>query len=123
MPEPDRSSYDRAALQRLLRRRGRRGKAGANSGEPIKGWAEYQSVSLQPTGSPSQFFRWLVLIPTILLASIIAIITIWSMIVAAILIIEGDVRDFQEWIGILLTLTWPFLLVGGVWCYKKLDGD
>lgn len=40
-------------LKRLLRRRGRRGKVGANTGEKVYSWAEYSQVNFTPTGDRS----------------------------------------------------------------------
>ena len=41
-------------LKRLLRRRGRRNKLGANPKTSIKTWAEYSSVEYTPTGESSR---------------------------------------------------------------------
>lgn len=40
-------------LKRLLRRRGRRTKTGANSGEKVYSWAEYGQVNFTPSGHRS----------------------------------------------------------------------
>ena len=53
MPDPDRPTRDRAALQRLLRRRGRRGKAGANPQTETKIHAWHSSYSFRPGSSHS----------------------------------------------------------------------
>ena len=58
MPDPDRPTRDRAALQRLLRRRGRQGKAGANPKTSIKSWAEYSEVNFTPSGDHSGLSRY-----------------------------------------------------------------
>lgn len=42
------------SLRRLLRRRGRRNKLGANPKTSIKTWAEYSSVEYTPTGDSSR---------------------------------------------------------------------
>ena len=53
MPDPDWPTRDRAALQRLLRRRGRRGKAGANPETETKIHAWHSSYSFRPGSSHS----------------------------------------------------------------------
>ncbi|MEZ5998492.1 MAG: hypothetical protein R3B98_07345 [Hyphomonas sp.] len=41
------------ALRRVVRRRDRRRKPGANSGEKVYSWAEYSEVNFTPTGDRS----------------------------------------------------------------------
>lgn len=50
---PDESTERQKTLRRLLRRRGRAGKARANSGASIKGKAEYGNYSFTPSGDAS----------------------------------------------------------------------
>lgn len=53
MPDPDKPTRERAALQRLLRRRGRRGKVGANPETETKIHAWHSSYSFRPGSSHS----------------------------------------------------------------------
>lgn len=48
-------------LRRVLRRRARRYKPGANPGGPIRSWAEYSAVTLSPVGDGS-FVKRIVLL-------------------------------------------------------------
>ena len=53
---------DRESLGRLLRRRARRGKSGANPHTELKSWAEYGRVTLTPGPDRSLTTRWTVII-------------------------------------------------------------
>jgi hypothetical protein len=67
MPDQNRPTQERAALQRLLRRRGRRRKVGANAKTTIKSWAEYNEVNFAPSGDHSRPTRFLVIAIAVLL--------------------------------------------------------
>ena len=80
MPEPDRSSHEHAALQRLLRRRGRRGKSGANTGEETRLYAWHSSYSQQPGSDHSIGVRLLQLFGLLVaLASPFLVALAWSL--------------------------------------------
>ncbi|MEZ5954355.1 MAG: hypothetical protein R3C13_08650 [Hyphomonas sp.] len=58
------------ALKRLLRRRGRRHKTGANSGEKVYSWAEYGQVNFTPSGDRSTM-EWIFGVVAALMALLI----------------------------------------------------
>lgn len=51
----------RAGIAYILRRRKRGRKAGANTGEVVKSWAEYSEVNYTPKGAYSTKWRWLMI--------------------------------------------------------------
>ena len=57
----DEEAERRSAIAYIMRRRKRIGKTRANSGAPVKTWAEYRNVSHTPSGS-SGFWTRLVLL-------------------------------------------------------------
>jgi len=79
VPNPDKPTRDRAALQRLLRRRGRRGKAGANPDTETRLHAWHSSYSFRPASDHSPLTRALSILGVlIVLASPALIALIWA---------------------------------------------
>ncbi len=58
----DAETKRRQSIAYILRRRKRGRKTGANSGAPVKSWAEYSEVSFTPTGSYLRWGRWLIFV-------------------------------------------------------------
>lgn len=76
--DPDKEAKRRHSIAYILRRRKRGRRAGGNSGEVVKSWAEYSEVSFTPTGSYSSgWWRlvWVLALPLAVLAPIIIIAT------------------------------------------------
>ena len=79
MPDPDRPARERAALQRLLRRRGRRGKVGANPETETKIHAWHSSYSFRPSSDHSASSKVLTGFGVLLVLSLpIAMIVFWE---------------------------------------------
>lgn len=87
----------RAAIAYLLRRRKRGRKTGANSGQPVKSWAEYGEVNYTPSGSQLPGWRWLlpVSFPFIVL-------------IPALIIANGQAAQDLYWVG-LHPVAWTML--------------
>jgi hypothetical protein len=114
-------------LKRLLRRRGRRGKTGANSGETVYSWAEYGPVNFTPSGDHSRLGA--------VIGTLLGIGAL--LIVPMIILLSGSaaengfipfIRILDEVIlGILIALVFclpmviPVALIG--WIYARLDGN
>ena len=133
MPDPDKPTRERAALQRLLRRRGRRGKAGANSKAAIKSWAEYSEVNFTPSGDHSRPTRYLVIAIAVLL------LIVFPASLALVQSALSPARTLQETLGSALgaivsvcTILVYMVAISAVgivlispllWLYARLDGD
>ena len=79
MPDPDRPTRERVALQRLLRRRGRRGKVGANPETETKIHAWHSSYSFRPSSDHSASSKVLTGFGVLLVLSLpIAMIVFWE---------------------------------------------
>jgi len=114
-------------LKRLLRRRGRRTKTGANSGEKVYSWAEYGQVNFTPTGDHSKISRAL---GTLVAVGVLLIVP-GMFIVTTIDRGDGFIpldRIAGETLQAILTLSIFCLLmvlpVGLIaWIYVRLDGN
>jgi hypothetical protein len=114
-------------LKRLLRRRGRRGKSGANSGETVYSWAEYGPVNFTPSGDHSK------------LSTIVGALAVMGslLIVPAIFFLAGSAEEeglrpyLEGFLGALavvsmiavfcLPMVIPTALLA--WIYARLDGN
>jgi|GEM_PF-662162 len=133
-PEKPLNTEDRESLGRLLRRRGRRLKAGANPNTDVKSWAEYGSVTLTPGPDRSQATRWVVII--------LALVFVFGLPIAFALMKPLDLIDPGTHSNALLIVWSTFLktliflacfaiacLVGlgllspFMWLYAKMDSD
>ena len=114
-------------LKRLLRRRGRRAKAGANTREPVYGWAEYGQANFTPTADRS----WLTTLVG-LSAAIGAFLIVPAIFFLAATAQEGGPLAYLEallaacatvlMIAVLcLPMVIPVTLIA--WIYARLDGD
>ena len=114
-------------LKRLLRRRGRRGKVGANTGETVNSWAEYGPVNFTPSGDHS---RTSAIIGT--LAVIGSFLIVPMIFVLAGSAAENGLVPFLRILGetllavlFLLALCLPLIIPVALiaWIYIRLDGN
>lgn len=103
-------------LRRLLRRRSRRGKVGANSGEQTKIHAWHSSYAFTPSSDHSKGTRWGIPIAIFLaLASPALVAVLWNLMDIS----HRYGTDFSMsgfvavvfWVGLFITLSAPILLV------------
>ncbi len=116
-------------LKRILRRRGRRRKVGANDGSEIKSWGEYSKVTFTPSGDRSALGCGVVVMACV---GVFLIFGLGSLLIAGMDVIathpEGWLQGMWEVVRsvlysliILSVLGAPLTL--GMWVYVKLDGD
>ena len=114
-------------LKRLLRRRGRRTKTGANTGEKVYSWAEYSQVNFTPSGDHSRLSTIVGTLGTI--GSILIVPSIFFLAASA-----GEdgilpfMRVFIETcvaVLFLAVLSLPMVIPAALvaWGYARLDGD
>lgn len=110
----DEQAERRSAIAYIMRRRKRIGKTRANSGAPVKTWAEYRNVSHTPSGSSGFWMRLLLLLMLPLIAG--APVVIISLSESAIELSHREVDPVTltivAFVGVLLLVA--FLLVAVV---------
>jgi Na+/phosphate symporter len=123
---PDRHTKSEG-LKRLLRRRGRRHKVGANTGETVYSWAEYGQVNFTSSGDHSR---------TSAIIGTLAVIGAF-LIVPLIFALAGSTAEngllpllrilLETFLAtlFLLALCLPLIIPVGLfaWIYARLDGD
>jgi len=112
-------------LKRLLRRRGRRTKTGANTGEKVYSWAEYSQVNFTPSGDRSSLSYGLGA-----LLIIFAMLLVPVVVGAVDAVIQG--RNLTEILGAIIQSIFTFAVIGMfaaipiagiIVTYIALDGD
>jgi hypothetical protein len=112
-------------LKRLLRRRGRRTKTGANSGKVIKTNVWHGKAQFKPSGAGTM--RWAGIFISIMLAILIAlyaglILWLFGLIVFADhLSLSEKLVSFPIVLIVFLAPFWGTALIG--WIYVRLDGN
>lgn len=112
-------------LKRLLRRRNRRMKTGANSGEKVYSWAEYSQVNFTPTGDRSSLGY-----------GIVGFLAVFAFFLMPVIVgATSAIVDGKDLAGIisstLVSILWfvlagvslaiPVAIIGGI--YVALDGN
>nr|WP_321511645.1 hypothetical protein [uncultured Hyphomonas sp.] len=112
-------------LKRLLRRRNRRMKTGANSGDKVYSWAEYSQVNFTPTGDRSSISYGLI---AFLFAFAFLLIPVLVGVTDAVLegqnffvLVRYIIRALLDGFFFLVLAATPVALIG--WIYASLDGD
>lgn len=114
-------------LKRLLRRRGRRHKVGANTGEKIHSWAEYGRVNFTPSGDRSGLqyvFAGIGGLGALLVVPLIFALAGYDKAGRAIPLTPylSELASGVIVIAILL-MFFGLPVSAGLWLYSRLDGD